>query len=352
MRLLLFNLATDADDSVLGFTTRWIHALSKQAASIDVITMRAGRLDVPDNVRVFSVGKEKGYSEPRRAVEFYRILFRLLRAQRYDGCFAHMMPVFALMGAPLLRLKKIPLLLWYTHKSVTLLLRAATFWADGVVTASEESFQLPSNKLKVIGHGVEAERFVPGITEKRPFTILSISRLSPIKRIELLIEACALLRRQEPDFLFHVKIVGGPLLEKEREYAARLAKNVERLRLQDFVSFEGSVEFSNVVSYYQQADCFVNLCPTGGMDKAVLEAMSCAVPAIVINETFRRVLGTEASRKLVIEAESQQLADRLLMLGKMPIEERSRLGRRLREIVLRDYTLEGVVQRILQEFQP
>ena len=30
MRLLLFNLATDADDPILGFTTRWIEARDGQ----------------------------------------------------------------------------------------------------------------------------------------------------------------------------------------------------------------------------------------------------------------------------------------------------------------------------------
>ena len=61
MRLLLFNLATDADDPVLGFSTRWIRALAKHLEFINVITMRAGRIEVPANVRVHSVGKEKGY---------------------------------------------------------------------------------------------------------------------------------------------------------------------------------------------------------------------------------------------------------------------------------------------------
>ncbi|MBZ0286039.1 MAG: hypothetical protein K8I30_00385, partial [Anaerolineae bacterium] len=92
MKLLLFNLATDADDPVLGFTTVWINALARQCEQIDVLTMRAGRLALAENVRVFSVGGEKGDSEPRRAVEFYRILFDLLRRTRYDACFAHMQP--------------------------------------------------------------------------------------------------------------------------------------------------------------------------------------------------------------------------------------------------------------------
>jgi len=117
-RLLLFNLATDADD-ILGFTTAWINALASRMDAIDVVTMRVGRLAVGANVRVYSVGKELGYSEARRFIAFYRILWRLLRANHYDACFAHMQPLFAILGAPLLKLYRVPITLWFAHGAVT-----------------------------------------------------------------------------------------------------------------------------------------------------------------------------------------------------------------------------------------
>ena len=89
MRLLLFNLATDREDPILGFTTRWICALAQRVESIHVITMTSGRVDVPDNVEVYSVGKERGYSEARRVIEFYRLLVRVLRKNRIDVCFSN-----------------------------------------------------------------------------------------------------------------------------------------------------------------------------------------------------------------------------------------------------------------------
>ncbi|PIE32006.1 hypothetical protein CSA56_16765, partial [candidate division KSB3 bacterium] len=142
MRLLLFNLLTDADDPILGFTSSWIRELARQVDAIDVLTMQTGNVVVPGNVRVYSVGKEKNYSEPRRALEFYRRLWKLLCSHKYEACFAHMMPLFAAMGAPLLRIKRIPIVLWYAHKSVTPTLRLATFLVDRVVSASVESFRI------------------------------------------------------------------------------------------------------------------------------------------------------------------------------------------------------------------
>ena len=106
MRLLIFNLATDLDDPVLGFTSHWIRALAERVDFIHVITMRTGRVEMPQNVRVESIGKEKGYGKPRRVKEFYRVLRRVLRDEQIDICFSHMLPLFTVLAAPLLKAKQ------------------------------------------------------------------------------------------------------------------------------------------------------------------------------------------------------------------------------------------------------
>ena len=155
LRLLWFNLVTDADAPVQGFTTDWINVLAQRSTTIDVLTMQAGRIAVADNVQVYSVGKEKGYSEPRRALEFYKLLRQILKKQRHDACFAHMQPLFAVMGAPLLKAANIPTTLWYAHKSVTPKLWLAEKVVHRVVTPSPESFRINSPKVRVVGHGVD-----------------------------------------------------------------------------------------------------------------------------------------------------------------------------------------------------
>ncbi|MGQ4648734.1 glycosyltransferase [Lyngbya aestuarii] len=353
MYLLLFNLATDADDPILGFTTQWIVALSEQVKRIDVITMRVGRIEVPDNVRVYSVGKEKGYSEPRRAVEFYRVLNQLLATERYDACFAHMMPLFAVMAAPLLRLRNIPMVLWYTHKSVTLMLRLATLVVKRVVTASPESFRISSSKVRVIGHGIDITKFIPSKQRNlsdQLFTTITVGRLSPIKKVEILIEAVAWLRKKKPDIAFCLNIVGGPLKEKDKTYEAKLKRLVEQYRLQNIVFFTGSIPFGGVVSFYQKANCFVSMSETGSVDKAVLEAMSCEIP-VITNAAFTKVLGENLAKTWVIERDAKQLSDRLLILTSMSAIERQKLGKELRRTVVREHSLDKLCNRLIYELQ-
>src|SRR5947207_1803808 len=161
MRLLLFNLATDEDDPILGFATRWIRALAAVVDFIHVVTMRMGKLDLSDNVRVYSVGKEKGYSEPRRVVEFYRILARILRQHNIDVCFSHMIPLFTVLGGPILKAKRIPIVTWYAHPKVTRILKIAHRLSDRMVASLPTAYPYSQDKLTTIGQGVDTKLFSP-----------------------------------------------------------------------------------------------------------------------------------------------------------------------------------------------
>ena len=349
-RLLIFNLATDADDSALGFAVTWLAEFAKHVTAIDVITMRAGRFELPSHVRVHSVGKEKGYSEFRRFIEFYRLLFRLLRQYRYDACFAHMMPLFAVMAAPILRLKKIPIVLWYAHKSVTPMLRVATWLVNRVVTSVPEGFRVKTEKLRIVGQGIPTDVFVPyngRHIETPSFSIVMVGRISPFKRIDLLFAALASLKRREPELECSVKIIGEPLTAIDQEYAERLRQQLHDEHIDGFVQFTGKIAFSELVPFYQQADCIVNLCPTGAIDKVVLEAMSCGVIPVVTNLSFCEILGEELAALCITEDTPDQITARILDIRELPKDAQSARGERLRAIILRDHSLAALAKKIL-----
>lgn len=259
MKLLLFNLATDADDPILGFTTRWIQALAKRVEFIHVITMRAGKVEFPENVQVYSVGKEKGYSEPRRAVEFYRHLFRVLREDCIDACFSHMIPIFTVLAAPVLKVKRIPIVTWYAHPSLTWILKLAHHLSDRMVASVATAYPYRKDKLVVVGQGIDTDFFCPnGSHPEEPPMILCVGRLSPVKDHPTLIRAAALLRErwQKP---FRVVILGGPAGPKDEPYVRSLHQLVEELNLQDIVSFHPPVPQSALPNWYRRCTVHVNL---------------------------------------------------------------------------------------------
>jgi glycosyltransferase involved in cell wall biosynthesis len=351
-RLLLFNLATDADDPILGFTTAWINALASRVDAIDVITMRVGRLAVAANVRVYSVGKEQSYSEARRAFEFYRILWRLLRTNRYDACFAHMQPLFAILGAPFLKLYRVPITLWFAHGAVTRRLRLAERLVDQVVTASAESFRIASPKTHIIGHGIDTDQFIPSELPNTPphsdgeggmFTLVSVGRLNPVKRPDILIDAVELLRQR--GIAVHLRFIGdvtnGAYLEVLRE-------RVTQAGLDDAIEFAGPLGFEQIAGAYHQADVMVSASQTGSIDKVILEAMACGLPVITSNEAFVPVLKPWEPLLLMPPDDPAALADRVASLMALSSADRDALGHELRALVVRDYGIHQMMDRLMR----
>jgi len=350
-RLLWFNMVTDADAAIQGFTTAWLNAAAPFCDAIDVLTMFKGRLALADNITVYSVGKDKGYSEPRRALEFYRTLNKLLRHNHYDACFIHMIQLFAVMGAPLIKPRGIPMTLWYAHKSTPLTLKLAEKWVDQVVTASPESFRLPTSKVRIVGHGIDTDHFIPGPPRAAAaFNLLSVSRIAPIKRLEIMISAVKTLHEQGFTSL-RLRLVGS-VYPQDEAYAAGLRRLIHDAGLDHAISLPGPIRHADVLAEYHQADAVLNMSATGSVDKAVLEGMACALPVITANEAFQTMLAPWADTLLVPPDSPEQLAARLKTLLTMPAPQRAALGAALRAIVIESHSLAHLMPLLISSLNP
>jgi len=341
--LLLFNLATDADDPILSFTTVWINRLAQHFDHVDVITMRAGRIEVAPNVGVWSVGKEQGKSEFQRALAFYRVLAGRLTHRRYAACFAHMMPLFAVMGAPLLAWFGVPTTLWYTHRQADRLLALSVRLVRRVVTAAPDSFPLPTPKLRVTGHGIDTDFFAPAPPPAAAsFLVVQVARLMKIKHQATLLTAASQVQGAQ------VVLVGGVPPEQSPAYREALIQQAHDLGITERVTFAGDQDREQVRDHYRAAHVAVNLSPVGLFDKAALESMAVGVPTLVSNPAFAPLLGGDAAR-LTIGApdDSDGLAERLRALSALPAGERHVLGAALRQNVIAAHSLDGLMARLV-----
>ena len=102
----------------------------------------------------------------------------------------------------------------------------------------------------------------------RPFTFITIGRLSLIKNHKLFIDAASLLT----DFNFRVQIVGKGELKKILEDYIILTNMQERITLID--------HSSDPIKYLIMADCFVLTSNFEGFPNVLLEALACSLPII------------------------------------------------------------------------
>ncbi|MCY3977829.1 MAG: glycosyltransferase family 4 protein [Chloroflexi bacterium] len=342
MRLLLFNLATDVNDPVLAFALAWVRRLAPHCEYIDIITMYRGDADLPANVTVYSAGRERGLSKPRRVANFYRHLLRLMATRRYDACFAHMMPLFAGMAGPLLSARGIRTVLWYTHRQRSRQLRLGMAMSWRVVSADATSFPYETDKLRVIGHGIDTDFYAPAAPADWGDTlVVQVGRLAAIKHQATTIQAVAGTAGE-------LALIGGAQAGSASGYEEMLKERAGQVGMNQRCRFTGDLPAAAVRDWYRRATVAVNMSPVGLFDKAALESMACGVPTIVCNPAFAPLLGERADLLLTAGPDDVAgLRDRLERLFALPPEERAAIGRRLRNGVLREHSLDGLSERLL-----
>jgi glycosyltransferase involved in cell wall biosynthesis len=340
--LLLFNLATDARHPILGFTTQWIRELAARVESIHVITMWAGEIDVPPNVRVSSAGRERGWSEPRRFLEFYRHLFRILRTERIDGCFSHMIQIFSVLAGPVLRWKGIPLVTWYAHPKASPSLRLSHWVSDRIVTSLPRAYPYRGEKVVVIGQGIDTALFAPAAEPRADDTlVLCVGRISRVKNHATLLRAFAPLPPP-----FRLAILGATAGPDDAACLAELRTLATELGIAERVAFEPPVPATQLPAQYRRCAVHVNLTGAGFGDKVAWEAMACGRPCLVANDDFRETLGRYEHDLLFQTAE--ELTAKLRALLAMTPQEREVIGQYQRAQVERLHSLPRLAERILE----
>ncbi|MGH7794180.1 MAG: glycosyltransferase family 4 protein [Candidatus Binatia bacterium] len=351
MRILYFCLAVDTEDPILGFTAGWIRELAERVEFVHVITMRVGRAEVPGNVRIYSVGKERGYSEPRRAFEFYQILMNVLRKDHVDICFAHMMPLFTVLGGPVLKAKRIPIVTWYAHPSLTWILRLAHHLSRQMLASVTTAYPYKRDKLIAIGQGIDTKLFSPdaAVPPDEPPVVLCVGRLSPVKDHPTLLQAASLLR-QTWNRPFRIVLVGGPGAPRDESHVRSLHEQMSELGLENIVHFEPAVSMEKLPLWYRRCAVYVNLTPTGSGDKVAWEAMSCGKLCVAANDGFRETLGKYAALLLFPHGDAESLAARLHWALSLSEGERQRVELYLREQVVNGHSLNGLATKLVDLF--
>jgi glycosyltransferase involved in cell wall biosynthesis len=346
MRVLWFNLATDADDTVLGFTSRWIEAVAQRVERVCVITMRRGSVKLPPNVRVVSLGRELGYSEVRRGLRFYAILLDLLRTESIDVCFSHMTPIFTIMAAPLLRVCRVPIVTWFAHPNTHWKVKVAHVVSARMTTSLPRTYGYRRDKLRIIGQGIDTRLFSPDGGElEDPRVILCAGRLSAVKDHETFVRAVTSLRGRvaQP---FRAVILGDAPLGQEG-YSESLRRLIRETAAEDLITMQRGVPMESLRRWYCGATVHVNLTPAGFGDKVALEGMSCGRPVVVANDDFRETLGAHADRLLFRPGDAESLAGLLAWLLSRPTDEVSAMGADLGAEVRARHSLGGLADRIV-----
>jgi len=340
MKLLICTQAVDANHPILGFFIGWIKEFSKHFDEVHVICLQKGTYELPSHVHVYSLGKEEGENKLKYLIRFYKYFSHIFFKIRVDFVFYHMGAVYNILGAPFFFIRKFSktkFYWWKTHGYINVMGRMALLFVDRVYTASKESFPVASQKRFVVGHAVPIpEQFVPKDLHM-PLRLLFAGRVTPVKKVELAVEALKELRARGIEAT--LRIVGSL---PDQKYKDRISSLIASYGLASYAEIVGPLNSSALFEEYANTDVMLNPSQTYSIDKVVLEAMAHGLPVIAYAHAYGELLSPFG---LAADAQDARVyAEVIAQLQERP--DIHKLQEALKEEASAHHSLSTITQRI------
>ncbi|HEV2990301.1 MAG TPA: glycosyltransferase family 4 protein [Candidatus Angelobacter sp.] len=219
-------------------------------------------------------------------------------------------------------------------------------WAEGEFRA------IYPGETRVIRSGADPGRFAPGGDrlkirqrfgfDSNDFVLLWLGIFMPHRRLQDAIEAMGLLRSSREK----IKLLLAGSDRSFPDYCASLKALVQKLGLQEQVTFAGKVEDTEIRDFYCACDAFLfpNENQTWGL--AVLEAMACGCPVLVSSGAAVHEVLTDNEGAILFPARSPKvLAEKIDQLATQP-ELRQRIAEAGMRLVRETYNWERFATQV------
>ena len=225
-----------------------------------------------------------------------------------------------------------------------------------------ELYNADPAKIAIIPPGVDLERFQPIIKEtakKRvgipcgDTNILFAGRIEPLKGIDTMLRAMALIQERRPEVLHNacMAIIGGdPWADDLDEEMARLQQLRHDLDIHDLVTFLGAKDQDLLPNYYAAAEMVVMPSHYESFGMVALEAMAMGTPVIASEVGgLAHLVKHGVTGYHVPSRDPEALAARIYeMLSNK--ECRQQMGQQAREYA-RQYAWPNIVDRMLSVYE-
>ncbi len=232
--------------------------------------------------------------------------------------------VVSLLGSDMMKAKS---------SSVYRLITKLTFkYADRITSVSRRMV----DEAKEIGASIEKMLFLPYGTldeflsiprkpPKKPYTLLYIGNLIPLKNVDVIIKALSLL----PEY-YILKIVGdGP-------YRKQLEELVKSLGIEGRVEFVGRVPHNLISRYLAKSHALILVSSSEGRPNVVLEALASGLPVIVSDIPGNRELVEDGKNGIIVPLNSPEHLSKSIQSLFEEQEKWQEFSRKGREFVIRE----------------
>lgn len=202
--------------------------------------------------------------------------------------------------------------------------------------------RLPGVSVFVVPNGVAYPAAIAHEASAGPLRLLALGRVDPIKGLDSLIDAMALVRVRSA-LRFELGIVGAG----DSGYVATLRQQVARLGLNDIVRFEGAIDGDQRAERFARADLLIAPSHSENFGMAIAEALAHGVPVIASRGTpWSALVDHDAGWWVPNDPESLATA-----IDQASARNLRAMGARGRAWVAKEFTWTNTARRLAERFE-
>ena len=244
----------------------WVNCFADVFENVIVFTYKKKECLVKSNVKIFEIGSNGFFKKLISTFRMIQSFFYTVNKGENVTVFYHMFSQPLFMLGAFYRFLKIDQAIWYSHSHKDIWLRLSEKYAQVIFSSSINSYPKPIPKNFVaVGHGVNLEKFPDGLERVKRKGIVSVGRISPIKKLEEIIPEIAKLSNKN---LNTVTII-GPEDHLNPGYKQNLIELGFSTKIK--VNFFGTVKNSELNKELINYEYYYTGTP-GGTDKSTIEA--------------------------------------------------------------------------------
>ena len=254
-----------------------------------------------------------------------------------------------LAGVPLIISSRRDLGYWYTKKDL-LLTRMANLFVKRILVNSqavkEQTIQLEkfsADKIKVIYNGIDLADFAAIRKRKNQTPVVAIiANLNrPVKRVDLFIQAAAMVYQRYPDTLFWI-FGEGPLRSSLEELTNKLGMN-------SHIVFWGRP--NNLIELLGQIDIGVNCSDSEGFSNAIMEYMAAGKPTVATRVGGNYELISHQKNGILVSPDDHiSLANSIGYLIGNKVWA-SKMGINSRRVIKENFNIEKLIDSVIEFYR-
>lgn len=338
--ILIITQKVDRNDDVLGFFHSWLIEFSKSFNTVTVVALGVGDYELPKNIKVFSLGKEKNKSRLMYILNFYYFIWK--EQKKYDMVFVHMNQEYIILGSFLWKILGKKILFWRNHKHGNFITRVAVYFSNRVYYTSPQSYTSVFSHAKQMPVGISLNKKLKSFEKNN--SILFLGRISPVKRLDIFIDSMYVLNFK--NIKYRSLIVGSPTNNQDKLYEEKMHEKSKELVSLGLVKFLPGVPHKDIQLFFNNNSFFVNITGNGSLDKTILEAMAEGSIVITSNIFFKDLIVPEC---FLDNVEPEYIANKIESLFNTPIDVLIEWRERHRQYVEKNHDIAILVERVCNE---